>query len=85
MAIKHQFPKIAAAAAILALLAGCASQPPLQTLRNWRSDGHGKFVNKHTGQVITDAQYTELVAQEAYLRIHNMGGGDVNYCQISNK
>jgi hypothetical protein len=79
--------KTVAAGIVLAfaLLTGCAAQPRLHALSDWQADGHGNFVNKQTGRVITDAQYTELVASEAYVRIHNLGGGQVNYCEISRK
>lgn len=64
----------------LGLTAGSVSAAKLKTTRNWRPDGNGQYVHKRTGRVISDAQYTELLAQEVRQRVGARTRGLPAYC-----
>mgnify|MGYP001818862428 CR=1 FL=1 len=60
-------------------LAGCQTQPALETSQYWSRADNGSYVNNATGVVISRSEYGKRVAAEAYYSL-SARGGDKNYC-----
>jgi hypothetical protein len=63
---------------VLVALSIAASGPAmagkLKAERDWQADGNGNYVHRNTGQVISDSQYSDMVAQEMYQKFTARAG-----------
>jgi len=71
---------LVSAIAALATLAACSTAPTFNTQKNWTADGAGHYVNAESGRVISEAQYTEILAVEVRNRVGARIAAAPQYC-----
>ncbi len=69
--------------ALILTLGGCASSPAakLSTAGQWQRVSEDAYKNPQSGQRITRAQYSELVAGEVYAKTFQFSGNRNAFCR----